>query len=139
MSILTLTDAIENVFPDGTLFEVVKPNEDGKYVENALPWTVARIHIPHTLSRSMTGTRHAQRVRITTTITGLSYTSVRVIADNLDPILEGARPSAEGWSLSPIRRLNTRDIVEDDQMTFTGSNRHPVFTVIEWELTAARS
>lgn len=139
MSILALTDAIEEVFPNGTLFEAVKPNEKGQYVEDAFPWVVARIHIPNTLSRSMAGTRHAQRVRIAVTIAGLTFASVRVKADKLDPIVEGARPAAEGWSLSPIRRLNTRDIVEDDSITLTSANRHPVFTVIEWELTAARA
>lgn len=139
MSILALTDAIEEVFPPGTLFEAVKPNEHGQYVENAFPWTVARIQIPNTLSRSLAGTRHAQRVRITVTIAGLTFTSVRVKADQLDPVIEGARPAAAGWSLSPIRRLNARDIVEDDSVTLTSANRHPVFTVIEWELTAARA
>lgn len=138
-SILALSDAIEAVFPDGTLFEAVKPNEKGEYVESAFPWTVARVQIPNTLSRSMAGTRHAQRVRITVTIAGITFTSVRVIVDKLDPILEGTRPSAAGWSLSPVRRLNARDIVEDESITLTTANRHPVYTVIEYELTAARS
>lgn len=138
-SILALTDAIEALFPDGTLFEAVKPNENGQYVESAFPWTVARVQIPNTLSRSMAGTRHAQRVRITVTIAGITFTSVRVIADKLDPVLEGARPTALGWSLSPVRMLNARDIVEDETITLTTANRHPVYTVLEYELTAARS
>lgn len=138
-SILALSDAIEALFPDGTLFEAVKPNENGQYVEDALPWTVARIQIPNTLSRSLGGTRHAQRVRISVTIAGITFTSVRIVADNLDPLLEGARPIADGWSVSPLRRLNVRDIVEDDSITLTSANRHPVYTVVEWELTAARA
>ena len=139
MSLLQLTDGLEAIFPDGTLFEAVKPNETGQYVEDAFPWTIARVQIPNTLTRSMTGTRHAQRVRITVTIAGLSYTSVRVIIDKLDPILEGARPTVPGWSVSPLRRLNARDITEDETITLTGANRHPVFTIVEWELTATRS
>lgn len=139
MSILALTDAIEEVFPDETLFEAVKPNEKGQYVEDAFPWVVARIHIPNTLSRSMAGTRHAQRVRITVTIAGLTFTSLRVIVNKLDLILEGARPIADGWSLSPIRFFNARDITEDESITLTTANRHPVYTVLEYRLTAARS
>lgn len=138
MSILNLTDGIEALFPDGTLFEAVKPNENGQYVEDALPWTLARVQIPNTLTRSLTGTRHAQRVRITVTIAGMSFTSVRVIMDRLDPLIEGARPFTPGWSTSPLRRLNVRDITEDESITFTSSNRHPVFTVVEWELTATK-
>lgn len=138
MSILNLTDGIEALFPDGTLFEAVKPNENGQYVEDALPWTLARVQIPNTLTRSLTGTRHAQRVRITVTIAGMSFTSVRVIMDRLDPLLEGTRPITPGWSVSPLRRLNVRDITEDESITFTSSNRHPVFTVVEWELTATK-
>ncbi|WP_423058705.1 hypothetical protein [Brevibacterium linens] len=138
-STLALSDALEAVFPKGTLFEAVKPNENGQYVESAFPWTVARVHIPNTLSRSMAGTRHAQRVRITVTIAGITFTSVRVIADKLDTILEGARPTAVGWSLSPVRMLNARDIVEDETITLTTANRHPVYTILEYELTAARS
>ena len=139
MSSLVLSDAIEELFPAGTRFDSVKPNEDGQYVEDAFPWTVARVQIPNTLSRSIAGTRHAQRVRIAVTIAGMTYTSVRVIADKLDTLLEGARPSAPGWALSPIRRLNVRDIVEDETITLTTSNRHPVFTVVEWELTATQA
>ena len=138
-SILALSDAIEALFPDGTLFEAVKPNENGQYVESAFPWTVARVQVPNTLSRSMAGTRHAQRVRITVTIAGITFTSVRVIVNKLDPILEGARPTALGWSLSPVRMVNARDIVEDETITLTTANRHPVYTVLEYELTAARS
>ena len=139
MSILALSDAIEEVFPNGTLFEAVKPNENGQYVESAFPWTVARVQIPNTLSRSMAGTRHAQRVRITVTIAGITFTSVRVIVNKLDPILDGARPIADGWSLSPIRFFNARDITEDESITLTTANRHPVYTVLEYQLTAARS
>ncbi|MGZ1491485.1 hypothetical protein [Brevibacterium sediminis] len=138
-SILALSDAIEAVFPEGTLFEAVKPNEKNEYVESAFPWTVARVQIPNTLSRSMAGTRHAQRVRITVTIAGITFASVRVIVDKLDPVLEGARPTAVGWSLSPVRMLNARDIVEDESITLTTANRHPVYTVLEYELTAARN
>ncbi|MCS4593562.1 hypothetical protein KTJ89_11275 [Brevibacterium sediminis] len=138
-SILALSDAIEAMFPEGTLFEAVKPNENGQYVESAFPWTVARVQIPNTLSRSMAGTRHAQSVRITVTIAGITFTSVRVIVDKLDPILEGARPTAVGWSLSPVRMLNARDIVEDETITLTTANRHPVYTVLEYQLTAARN
>lgn len=138
-SILALSDAIEAVFPEGTLFEAVKPNENEQYVESAFPWTVARVQIPNTLSRSMAGTRHAQRVRITVTIAGITFASVRVIVNKLDLVLEGARPTAVGWSLSPVRMLNARDIVEDETITLTTANRHPVYTVLEYELTATRS
>lgn len=137
-SILVLSDAIEELFPAGTRFDAVKPNEDGQYVEDALPWTVARIQIPNTLSRSMAGTRHAQRVRVAVTIAGMTYTSVRIIADKLDTLLEGARPSAPGWSLSPLRRLNVRDLTEDETITLTTTNRHPVYTIVDWELTATQ-
>ncbi|WP_278372215.1 hypothetical protein [Brevibacterium casei] len=138
MSILALTDAIEALFPMGTKFEAVKPNEDGTYVEEMFPWTVARVQIPDTRSRALAGTRQAQRVRVNVTIAGVTFTSVRVIANKLDPRIEGARPIAAGWSTSPLRRLNVRGIVEDDSMNLTTANRHPVFTVLEYELTATQ-
>lgn len=138
MSILVLTDAIEALFPTGTRFEAVKPNEDGEYVETMFPWTVARVQLPDTRSRALAGTRHAQRVRVSVTVAGVTFTSVRVIVDKLDPRLEGARATAKGWATSPLRRLNVRDITEDDSMTLTTANRHPVFTVLEYELTATK-
>lgn len=138
MSILALTDAIEALFPADTHFEAVKPNEKGQYLDSLFPWTVARVQIPDTRTRALAGARHAQRVRVTVTIAGMTYTSVRVIANRLDPVLDGARPSAVGWSTSPLRLVNVRPLGEDDSMTLTTANRHPVFTVLEYELTATQ-
>lgn len=136
MSALALINAVKAVFPEGILFEQVKPNEQGVYSEDAMPWTIARIKLPDTLSRSMARTRLAQRVRVTVTITGMTYTSVNVVASNLDPLIQGARPVAAGWSCSQFDRKVTRESVEDKTITLTTVNRHPVFVQIEYELTA---
>lgn len=136
MSALALIKAVQELFPDGTLFEQVKPNERGVYSEDAMPWTIARIRLPDTLSRSMARTRLAQRVRVTVTITGMTYTSVNVVASHLDPLIQGVRPVAAGWSCSALDRTTTRDPVEDKTITLTTVNRHPVFAQLEYELIA---
>ena len=138
MSILELTDAIEALFPTGTHFEAVKPNEQGQYLDSLFPWTVARVQIPNTQSRSLARTRLARRVRVNVTVAGITYASVRVVCNNLDPRLQGARPSAAGWSTSPLDLVNAREIAEDESMTLTTANRHPLFTVLEYELTATQ-
>ncbi|MCM1011901.1 hypothetical protein [Brevibacterium sp. XM4083] len=138
MSLLALTDAIEALFPEDTHFEAVKPNEKGQYLDTLFPWTVARVQIPNTRSRSLARTRLGQRVRVKVTVAGITYTSVRTIVANLDPHIQGARPIAEGWSTSPLDLVNAREIAEDDSMTLTTANRHPVFTVLEYELTATQ-
>lgn len=138
MSILSLTDAIEALFPEGTHFEAVKPNEKGQYLDTLFPWTVARVQIPDTRSRTLARTRLGQRVRVNVTIAGITRTSVLAIVDNLDPHLQGARPIAEGWATSPLDLVNAREIDDDESMTLTTANRHPVFTVLEYELTATQ-
>ncbi|GAA1642538.1 hypothetical protein GCM10009700_31710 [Brevibacterium sanguinis] len=138
MSILALTDAIEALFPEDTHFEAVKPNERGQYLDTLFPWTVARVQIPTTRSRSLAHTRLARRVRVNVTIAGVTHESVRAVYANLDPLIQGARPIAEGWSTSPLDLVNAREIAEDESLTLTTANRHPVFTVLEYELTATQ-
>lgn len=138
MSLLALTDAIEALFPEGTHFEAVKPNEKGQYLDTLFPWTVARVQIPDTRSRTLAHTRLGQRVRVKVTIAGITRTSVLAIVDNLDPHIQGARPIAEGWSTSPLDLVNAREIDDDESLTLTTANRHPVFTVLEYELTATQ-
>lgn len=143
-SFLVLTDAIEALLPDtvNVYSERVEPrHRDGDtvgFVEDDMPWVVVAIRFPRTLGRSPAATAQGGRVVITTTLAGLSVESVRALYDLIHPHLQGARPAAAGWNVSPISEFNARDIDTDHDLTFIGSNRKARFSVVEWEMTVSR-
>ena len=137
--VIVLVDAIEALVPDGlnVFTDAVKLGERGQVPADALPWVVLRVNLPTTVSRSLAGTRTGQSVTITATIAGITATSVRVIYQRLSAALEQATPHAPGWNTSPIREINARPIVEDRDITLVESNRHPVYTTVEWTTTVS--
>lgn len=143
-SYLTLMDAIEALLPEGlnvhrgTVTPRHRTGDKLGYIEDDLPWIVLNIRFPLILDRSPAATAHGARVLITTTIAGLTDESVGAQYDRLRPHLEGARPQAAGWNVSPIVELNARPIETDRDVTFIDSNRMPRFAVIEWEMTVSR-
>lgn len=144
-SFLTLTDAIEALFPRDRVSvytDQAEPTDSAgeprDYRENDLPWVVVGIRFPRTLSRSPAATAQGGRVVVTTTFAGLTAESVRAVYDIVRPHLEGVRPLADGWNVSPLVEFNARDIEVDQGMTFTGSNRKARFAVVEWEMTVSR-
>lgn len=141
MSALVLADAIEALIsPDLNVFtDAAKLGERDTTTANALPWVVLRVHLPNHLPRALAGTKHGATVTIRTTIAGSTGDSVRVIYDRLVQDLEGARPRADGWRTSPIRETFSTDIAEDPDVTLIESNRHVVFSVVDWTLTVSRT
>lgn len=144
-SFLTLTDAIEALFPSDQVTVYVdearpshRDGDDLGYIEDDLPWVVVSIRFPRALGRSPAATAQGGRVVVTATFAGLSTESVRALYDIVRPHLEGARPVAEGWNVSPLTEFNARDVATDHDMTFIGSNRKARFAVVEWEMTVSR-
>lgn len=132
-----LAAAVLALYPDGvTVYDgqVVAP--DGVTVPTP-PWVHVTIAIPAVSERSMARPGHLHRVTIRSLVYGLNATAVRRVADKLDA-LEGARPVAAGWSTSPLEQVNTREPVEDQDVTVTGTNRHPMYAVVEHSFTASR-
>lgn len=144
-SFLALTDAIESLLPRDKVtvyFDTAEPThrngDDLGYIEDDLPWVVVSIRFPRALGRSPAATAHGGRVVVTTTFAGLTTESVRALYDNVRPRLEGVRPVAEGWNVSPLSEFNARDVEIDHDMTFIDSNRKARFAVVEWEMTVSR-
>lgn len=137
-SVRALATAIVGLIPASinNHTEQVRPDEDGSITES-LPWVVTNVHIPDMRMRSLSRRRHGGICRITTTIAGANADSVRIVYEHLAGALEGARPVAEGWNTSPIEEFNARPIDTDDRFTITDTNRHPVYTVVEWQLTVS--
>lgn len=133
-----LAQAVLDLYPDGvTVYDgqVVAP--DGVTVPTP-PWVHVTIGVPAVSVRSLARPAQLHVVMVRSLVYGLNATAVRRVVDKLDA-LEGARPVTAGWSTTPLEQVNTREPVEDTDVTVTGTNRHPMFAVVEHLFTASRS
>lgn len=132
-----LAAAVLALYPDGvTVHDGQVVASDGESVP-APPWVYVTIALPDITERSLARPGHLHTVRIRSLVYGLNATAVRIVADKL-AVLEGARPVAAGWSTSPLELVNTREVVEDQDVKVTGTNRHPMYGVMEHLFTATR-
>lgn len=131
-----LADAVLALYPtDVRVHDGQVVAGDGETVPTP-PWVHVTVTLPNVTERSLARPGHVQTVRVRSLVYGLNATAVRVVADKLAP-LEGARPVAAGWSTSPLEVVNTRDVVEDRDVKVTGTNRHPMYGVVEHLFTAS--
>jgi hypothetical protein len=114
---------------------------DGQAIGDAdgvLPpaFIVVRQTIPDVWSRSLARSRQAHRCLVRVTVTAGTAEGVRSVAQTVVDGLEGRRPVAAGWSVSPIELLNTRAPEEDRDADPGHGGRYPMFAVLEFEYTA---
>jgi hypothetical protein len=110
---------------------------DGQVPDVAPPaFVVVRQTIPDVWSRSLARSRQAHRCLVRVTVTAGTAEGVRSVAQTVVDGLEGRRPVAAGWSVSPIELLNTRAPEEDRDADPGHGGRYPMFAVLEFEYTA---
>lgn len=104
----------------------------------AAPVTFVAVNqqIPNVTSRSLARTRQAHACRVRVTCTAPTAGGVRMRAQETIDALEGKRPTAAGWSTSPLALINAREPVEDREVAAPTGGRYPMFAVLEFEYTA---
>lgn len=132
MSARTLADALRALVP------ATVTRYDGEAPSGAtLPWVVRNVSIPDVDSRSEASTPQGRVGRLRLTFAGATENAVLTIADLVMPSLEGARPVAAGWDVSPLRQVGEVRIYPDTDVTLpTG---HPLVGSAMFEFTATRT
>lgn len=125
-----LADAVLALYPaDLVVHDTTVPRgEDGRMP--APPWILVLIRLPEPSERALSRVVHKHRVVVRSLIYGATVDSVRVLARHLQ-VLEGARPSADGWNAGRMEQINAREPVEDPDATVMGTDGHPVYAVLE--------
>ena len=98
-------------------------------------FVVVNHRIPNVVSRSEGRSRLAHRCYAIVTVTAPAAQGVRMIAQQVVDALDGARPVADGWSVSPVVLFNTRDVIEDRDVQ-AANGRYPMFAKLEFEYVA---
>ena len=133
-----LASAVLALYPASvTTFDGQVVSDDGVSVPEP-PWVHVTVGVPDVSERSMARPGHLYRVTVRSLVYGLNALAVRRVTDKL-AVLEGARPVAAGWRITPLEQINTRPAVEDRDVTVTGTNRHPMYAVVEHVFTAAQT
>lgn len=136
MSAVALSDGLLALIPESvTLHDGQVPTVAG--VVPAPPWVYATITLPEVSARSMARRGHLHTVRARFLVYAGTAPGVRIVADIVDGALEGARPVVAGWRCSPVEQVNIRPAEEDRDVTITGTNRHPMYGVLEYLFTAS--
>lgn len=128
--------AVLALFPtDATL-----PLYDGQVataagVVPAPPWLFVTMTLPAISERSQARTGQLYLCRVRVLVYATTALGVRLATDKVH--IEGQRPVAAGWSTSPLELENTRDAVEDPDVTITTTGKRPVYGVLEYLFTAS--
>lgn len=93
------------------------------------PYVLVTRVVPYASERSLNRTVHARTNRWLLTIAGLNDTSVGIIAEQCQQVLEGARVSGQRLEEIP----NRLGIEPDLDVTLTGG-AHPLYTKQEWHV-----
>lgn len=102
-------------------------------------FVVVNQQIPNVTTRSLARTRQAHTCRVRVTCTAPTAGGVRSRAQETIDALEGRRPTATGWSTSPLALVNAREPLEDREVAPATGGRYPMFAVLEFEYTATLS
>lgn len=94
------------------------------------PYVLVTKVVPYASERSLNRTVHARTNRWLLTIAGLNDTSVGIIAEQCQQVLEGARVGGQRLEEIP----NRLGIEPDLDVTLTGG-AHPLYTKQEWHVS----
>lgn len=136
MSARDLSAAVLALYPEQvTVHDGQVASVDGKVPSP--PWVYVTFTLPRTSERSLARPGRLVDVRVRSLCYGANATAVRAVADKVMDALEGVRPVVAGWRTSPLELINTREAVQDRDVTVTGTNAHPMFGVLEHVFTAS--
>jgi hypothetical protein len=92
------------------------------------PYVLALSGFTGPVERSITRSPQSRAFRAQTTCVGLTAASVRIVADRVRRSLEGAR--LQGVRLEEVP--NGQPVLEDRDVTDTGTGLHPLYQPLEW-------
>lgn len=120
--------------------DVTLPLYDGQVataagVVPAPPWLYVTMSLPAVSERSQARTGHLYICRVRVLVYAGTAAGVRIVADKVQ--IEGLRPVAAGWNTSPLELENTREAVEDPDVTIATTGKHPMYGVLEYLFTAS--
>lgn len=102
------------------------------------PYVLLSTNFPTVVERAQSRMVQARELRVRATVVGESVQSVRIIGEKLADALEGARVDLLNWRTGRIEaRPNDQDIIADLDVTLA-SGLNPVYTVMDWVMTASR-
>lgn len=101
----------------------------------APPWLYVTMSLPSISERSQARTGVLYMCRVRVLVYAGTAPGVRIVADKVQ--VEGLRPVAVGWLTTPLELENTRDPVEDLDVTITTTGKHPMYGVLEYLFTAS--
>lgn len=134
MSSDVLASALESLIRGVTVYQEGRVPADPDF-----PYVLVSTSFPSVVERSAVRSVVASEVRVRTTLVGELPESVRWLGDRVCPVLEGARPVVPGWRLGRVEeRPSGQGVVTDFDVSLPGG-LHPVYTVVDWVLTASRS
>lgn len=93
------------------------------------PYVLVSQVVPYASERSLNRTVHARTSRWLLTIAGLNDTSVAIIAQQCQQVLEGARISGQR-----LEEIPNRLGIEPDLDVALTNGAHPLFTKQEWHV-----
>ena len=129
----SLRAAVQSLFPSN-----VKARFGQVPAGETLPWSFVLISIPSVTDRRLAGNVSTRRCVIRVRAAGANDTAAGAVAQNCANALEGVRPTASGWSCSPIRQLNDDAQVYQDRDTTVGT-LHPIVAALDFEFFASVS
>lgn len=97
---------------------------------------VANVRIPNVADRSDAATPQSMLCQIVLTVGAKTPVAVRDMASAAITAMEGARPTAAGWTTGTLLLRNTRGPEIDRDVTFSNGTQ-VTYGVLEFELTAS--
>lgn len=134
MSDVGLGDAILALVPDvPPTFEVRVPSTQRP------PWHVVSVRVPVVAERSLARREQVSYATLLVKCVAGTARGARSMLEAVQDAVEGARPVADGWLVSPLEQINVRwDPTEGTSVVVAGATL-PVFeAIVEFRCAASR-
>lgn len=135
MSVRALGDAVMALMP--ALPDV--PVSEGRATTTTGAWIIVDQRLPRVAGRSEAGTAQPYRCTVRVRLVHQDADGCRALADQVDAAVEGARPDAPGWVVTPLRQFNEREPTEDGDFTATPTDQRFMIAFLEYAFTATRT
>ena len=128
-----LAAAFESLITGLTVYKGTLPSEP------SFPYVYVVTNFPTVAERGYTRDAQSRLLRSRTTVGGLSASSVRIVAQKLSDLLEGARPAVNGWVLGRVESEPNEQPIQVDLDVTIPNIGHPLYQVFDWKLTGSKA
>jgi hypothetical protein len=130
-----LTDSLVALLP--VELRVYKGTVPAKPV---FPYVLVVVSVPDVLERAQSRQNVLHGARARCTVVGLTMDSVMIVAPKVAAAMDGALVDPVGWSTGRVEsRPNDQWVREDLGVTDTATGSHPLYTVLDFLVTASRN